>query len=349
MQGLPPEIRLQIYELLLPPGPWNLVQYRMHTFHDFFKLYHINKEIRSEAQQLTNKIMQKIVFDVRLDGFDQPQPLPCPWRPFDISVIKVLRIEIPSGALGKLLEDRPIESEHGDPEKFYWEQDLVADAKQVMTVVNDLHSATSLTQLSVTFVVNRLENDYHKVNTLSILKTLADPFKALRGINQPKLVGIGSFGNFWTVENAFPLDTEEFYQYKTGWEKALGRVEDSPGLSNVESMYYRLLLSFDDISMEMERLELDEPGCGCGWCTMVFDSDDFGDYQKTVSYVLGQARLARDGKYALQRLEELRVEFLQPLLKKINDRTQEWIREQNEEIENKDCERQKHGPDFFIV
>ena len=216
MQGLPAEIRLQIYELLLPPGPLDLIQYdRMHTFDDFFKLYHINKEIRSEAQQITNKIMQKIVFDVRLDGFDEP--LPCPWRPFDISVIKILRIEIPSMALRKA---RPIDSE---PMKFRWEQDLVADTKTVMTVVNDLHSATSLTQLSVTFVVDRFKNGYHKVNTLSILKTLADPFKALRGINQPKLVGIGSVGKSCSVENIFPLDNEEFCQYKTGWENALAR------------------------------------------------------------------------------------------------------------------------------
>ena len=96
MSMLPPEIRLQIYELLLPPGPWSADM--RSSFDDFFKIYHID-EIRTEAQQLFHRELGKICFKVRIDC--RSLRLTNFSKPFDISLIKVLSVEIFSEALGK--------------------------------------------------------------------------------------------------------------------------------------------------------------------------------------------------------------------------------------------------------
>jgi len=370
MSTLPPETRLQIYKLLLPPGPWS--EGMEDSFDDFFKVYHINEGIRSEAQQLFHKEMQKICFEVQIDCDEAVVVPKFPKQPFDISHIKVLSIEISSSALGKW-EDRtrrceddrePIQS----PQYYYREENLFGTAMAVLKLVKLLQSAICLTQLSVTFMVEELEDSYgqgdteeRSITTLSMMKTLADPFKALHGINRPRLVGICSLQEPWPNKVKVSLldeSDEGFRQYKTGWEETLARLEHSSGLRDVERMYYQLLQNRYDISNATSQLgsvktEWDwRYGRGRG--ELIYDDyleDALSVHLDTVIDLLLDAREARDDGNApeLRRIDEEIAQSFQILVKKGDDLIQEWIGERKQAVEDQCCKRRKLGADSFTV
>jgi len=372
MSTLSPEIRLHIYELLLPPGPWS--EEMKFSFHDFFKIYHIDEEIRMEAQQLFDRELQKICFEVRINNDSRPMHFPT--RPFDVSLIRILSIEIFSAALGKwgnrtsvCDDDRePLQS----PQYFYREENLVGETMVVLELVKLLHSAMSLTQLSVTFLVKELEESYGQddtedenswsITTLSIMKTLADPFKVLRGINRPRLAGICSLQKTWNSEVKISLLNESdecFRQYKTGWEETLARLEHSSGLSDVEIMYYQLLRNRDDILDATSQLGsvrtawdwTDRRGYEGSFIYNDILVDTLAVHLYTVSDLLLDARWARDNGNAreLRRIDEEIVQSFQVLVKKGDDLIEGWIEERKQAVEYQCSKRRKFGAGSFTV
>lgn len=344
------------------------------SFHDFFKIYHIDEEIRMEAQQLFDRELQKICFEVRINNDSRPMHFPT--RPFDVSLIRILSIEIFSAALGKwgnrtsvCDDDRePLQS----PQYFYREENLVGETMVVLELVKLLHSAMSLTQLSVTFLVKELEESYGQddtedenswsITTLSIMKTLADPFKVLRGINRPRLAGICSLQKTWNSEVKISLLNESdecFRQYKTGWEETLARLEHSSGLSDVEIMYYQLLRNRDDILDATSQLGsvrtawdwTDRRGYEGSFIYNDILVDTLAVHLYTVSDLLLDARWARDNGNAreLRRIDEEIVQSFQVLVKKGDDLIEGWIEERKQAVEYQCSKRRKFGAGSFTV
>jgi hypothetical protein len=343
------------------------------SFDDFFKVYHIDEEIRSEAQQLFDREMQKICFEVRIDCDEAVVAPNFPKQPFDISHIKVLSIEIFSSALGKWKDrtrgcedDRePIQC----PQYYYREENLFGTTMAVLKLVKILQSAISLTQLSVTFMVEELEDSYgqddteeRSITTLSMMKTLADPFKALRGINRPRLVGICSLQETWPNKVKVSLldeSDEGFRQYKTGWEETLARLEHLSGLRDVERMYYQLLQNRYDISNATSQLgsvktAWDWRYARGGGGELIYDdylADALGVHLNTVNDLLLDAREARDDGNApeLRQIDEKIAQSFQIVVRMGDDLIQGWIEERKQAVEDQCCKRRKLGADSFTV
>lgn len=369
---LPREIRLKIYELLLPSGPWSGSKYVVKSFDAFFNLYHIDKEIRSEAQELFKRELQNICFEVKIDRWGETD---FPKRPFDIGLIKVLSIEIYSRALGKSMDVLNDYEEYREllqiPGYYYPEQNIVGTAMIVLELVKHLQSAVSLTQLSVIFLVEGVEKfnqqdsiggKYSRLTTtLSMMKTLADPFKILHGINQPRLVGIRLLTDPWKSRVKVPLLDESngaFCHYKTSWEKTLARPKHSPGLSDAEKTYYQLLQNHENTSKATSRLG--SVSTSWEWSyrhnygKLIYDDyleDVLRRHIDTVSHLLGNARWARDvgNTNYLQKIDKKIVASFRNLVSQGDDLIQKWIMKRKEAVEYQCSKRQKLGADSFTI
>jgi len=319
------------------------------SFSDFFKLLCINEEIGSEAQQFFGNELQNIGLEVQIDTYFR-STMNMLKRRFNISLIKVLSIEIFSNTLGKW-ENRDWEDDREllhAPEYLDREENLVRTTREVLALVEVLDSAKSLMQLSVTFGVVELEDRDEKNDcSISRIKTLADPFKVLSGINRPRLVGICSLRVPWGKPNVYLLDESNkcFRQYKNCWEETLARVDKSSGLSDVEGMYYQLLDNRCDILNAIRQLGINH---------LIYD-DHLGEvlegYLNTISGILLDARLARDCEddQELRGIDEKMVLSFREFVAKTDDLIQEWRRKRKQVVENVCRKRRKLGAESFTV
>ena len=330
-------------------------------FSNFFNLLYINEEIGSEAQQFFDNELQKICLEVEIDRFFESS-MNIPMQAFNISLIKVLSIEIFSEVLGKFKgrcwdDDRELLQ---SPEDFNPEENLVTTTRAVLELVKLLYPAKSLMQLSVTFVVDELEDEENECN-ISMIKTLADPFKVLRGINRPRLIGICSLqGPRDKRVKVSVLDesNESFRQYKICWEETLARVDNSSGLSDVEGMYYQLLNNRYDILNATSQLGTVMTTWEWKYCrsygNLIYDDyleAALEGHLNTISGLLSDARLARDCEddQELRGIDEEMVLSFQEFVAKRDDFLQERI-EKREQVEENLCrKRRKLRAESFTV
>jgi hypothetical protein len=248
MCNLPTELRLRIYELLLPPRPWTIDVSSARVWG-----HNICENIRVEAEQIFVEGTGKAVFgiSVREDSFyDLGLDL------FDIRNVQSISIEIWASpfACEERLEYCEDDSQKvHDPDYYYTEEVMPSTTLQVSRCVEQLKSATSLTQLAVGFRIDRLSVDDWPEDkgeeceeideVISFMRTATDLFKTLHGIEKARLTGVYC-GRKWGQEPNYVLDETRpaFNRYKKEWEHAISvRSHHSLGLSTAKQQYYQLV------------------------------------------------------------------------------------------------------------
>jgi len=282
-------------------------------FSYIFNLSHIDEAIRSEVQQVVRRIVQKIYFYVNIGGLDKKH-LERPWvRLGGISFVKALSINVFRKVLSKF--DSPCEMMCnrkivGDVMKLFQKQEVLSTVMEVLDLVKELNSEISLTHLSVFFILNKPHytcTDYED-NSLSTLKTLADPFKVLRGIKRSELkfrpwLQMCDEGKDSSLDEMY----EEFYQYRTSWKNALAHPKDSSSFDRLKTKYHQFLQNLDDISTAMKPLDSlvgsYKTSSRCKRCNLT--NHDYE--QEVLSDLLEIVREARDRDYdtAQQQLNEI--------------------------------------------